>query len=102
MNSISSSCTSSPNYWGSGAIAKNYSAVQFSQIAVSSKENKEITIVTDEGDKITIAYDHQINASYSNFKALSYQKGFARCEDMALTEEMRTKMQGERFLFEES
>ena len=102
MDSISSSCSTTPGCWDNAAASRSYDAVQFSRIAVSSQESKDITIFTDEGDKVTLSYDHQTQASYANLKALSYRGNFAISEDQAAAKEILAKIQGERFQFEDS
>jgi hypothetical protein len=102
MDSISSSCSATPCHWDNTAIRKSYNAVQLSRITASSQESKDITIFTDEGDKVTISYDHETQASYANLKALAYRGDFAASENQAVAREMLTRIQGENFQFEDS
>ncbi len=102
MDSISSSCATTPACWDSAAVSKSYNSMQFSRISASSKESKDITIYTEEGDKVTISYDQQTQASYDSLKALSYRGDFARSGNQTMAKEVLTSIQGERFQFEDS
>ncbi len=102
MDSISSSCSATPCYWDNTAMKRSYNAVQFSRITASRQESKDITIFTDEGDKVTISYDYKTQASYANLKALVYRGDFAASENQAVVREILTRIQGEDFQFEDS
>lgn len=102
MYSVSSPCEATPGCWDNAALSRSHKAMQFSQVTASSEESKNITIYTDEGDKVTLSYDHQTQASYANLKALSYQGSFAVSEDTVGAKEALTRIQGEQFLFEDS
>lgn len=102
MYPISSSCSVTPAWWDHAAIRRSYSAVQLSRISVSSCESKDISIYTDEGDKVTISYDHQTQASYANLKALAYRGDFAAGENQVVAKGVLARIQGESFQFEDS
>ena len=102
MDSISSSCAATPCHWDNAAIKSRYNTAQFSRIAASTQESKDITIYTDEGDRVTISYEHEIQASYADLKVLAYCGDFAVNENQALVGEMLTRIQGRNFQFEDS
>ncbi len=102
MDGICSCNQNIPDNWNLSAYGKSVNAMEYNRVSASSSESKDITIFTDEGDKVTIAYDKSTEASYSNLKALSYQGAFATANDTAVTKEKLTMMQAEQFLFERS
>jgi len=102
MNAISFPYTSEPGCLNLSSASSSYHALQLSRVTASSKESKDITIFTSEGDKVTLSYDHQTQASYANLKALSFQGNFTAGEDTAIVKEMLTALEGERFWFEDS
>lgn len=102
MDSISSSSSTATCSWDNAAVTQSYNALQFSKIAASSTESKGITIFTDEGDKVTLSYDQQMQASYADLKALSYQGNFTISENQAAVKEILSRIQRESFQLEES
>ena len=101
MNSVASCCSTTPAYRDFDTVSKKYNVVQFSQIEATRKESKDITILTDEGDKVTISYNHQIQLTYANLKALAYNGTFSKTEDQAIVREALARVQGEAFGFED-
>lgn len=102
MDGVCSCNQNIPDNWNHSAYGKSVNAMEYNRISASSSESKDVTIFTDEGDKVTISYDQKTEASYSNLKALSYQGAFATENDIAVTEEKLTRMQAEQFSFENS
>ena len=54
--------------------ASNYSCSELTRISVPEQQNKDITIFTEEGDKVTLSSEKQTQAFYSNFSDVSCQK----------------------------
>ncbi len=54
--------------------ASNYSCRELNSISMSEQQNKDITIFTKDGDKVTLSSEKQIQALYSNYSDISYQK----------------------------
>ena len=54
--------------------ASNYSCRELTSISMSEQQNKDITIFTKDGDKVTLSSEKQIQALYSNYSDVSYQK----------------------------
>jgi len=102
MDSISSTCQRDPSSWNYGDIGESHDSMQATGIFATSKVSKDITIFTDEGDKVTISYDREKQASYENLKALAYQKAISTNGDLALATETSAEVQAENFLFEDS
>ena len=102
MDGICSCNQNIPDKWNLSAYGKSVNTIEHNRISASSSESKDITIFTDEGDKVTISYDQETEASYINFKTLSYQGAFATANDASVTKEKLSRMQAEQFLFENS
>ncbi len=102
MDGICSCNQKIPDNWNPTAYGKSVKAMEYNRISASSSESKDITIFTDEGDKVTLSYDQKTEASYENLKALSYQGAFATANDTTVTKEKLARMQAEQFLFENS
>ena len=54
--------------------ASNYNCRESTSISMSEQQNKDITIFTKDGDKVTLSSEKQIQALYSNCSDISYQK----------------------------
>ena len=54
--------------------ASNYSCSELTRISVPEQQNKDITIFTEEGDKVTLSSEKQTQTFYSNFSDVSCQK----------------------------
>ncbi len=56
-----------------------YSAAKVSQANVSSEQNLEVTIITDQKDIVTLSFDADFNSSYSTYDGLAKsESGYAR------------------------
>ncbi len=84
------------------AYGKSVRAMEYNHIYLSKDESKNITIFTDEGDKVSISYDEHTEASYENLKALSYRGAAVASDNSIVTKEVLSRMQREQFLFENS
>jgi hypothetical protein len=92
MNTITPypSNTFEPSVFNAGS----YSSQMLTQASVSQQQNKDITLYTDEGDKVTISSGQQSQAFYSNY-AGSYN-------DYAFNQYKSAAFQDERFRYENS
>jgi hypothetical protein len=54
---------------------RDYNMLQLARVGVSRQQDTDITIVTDEGDKVTISYDTELQAGYMIYDSLASTKG---------------------------
>ncbi len=102
MDAICKYAEATPNRWCPNAYSRSINMVQANRISLTSNESKDITIITDEGDKVTLSYDHQVESTYAGLKALSYQGATATADGMEMIKETLTRMDAEHFQFENS
>lgn len=68
----SSPSTEQPN---SGAVIQNFKAEKQSHLTASCEKDLDLSIYTDEGDKVTLSYDAKTKANYLSYENLAWQKG---------------------------
>ena len=64
--------TEQPN---SGVIIQNFKAEKQSHISASCEKDLDLSMYTDEGDKVTLSYDAKTEANYLSYENLAWQKG---------------------------
>ncbi|SPD71781.1 hypothetical protein PITCH_A1020026 [uncultured Desulfobacterium sp.] len=101
MYPITSNCQCAPSYSNYGDISESRKRVQAMSILASSTISKDLTIYTDEGDKVTISYDRETQASYEDLKALTYQGTISVNGDQAVVDQSSAELMTEKFLFED-
>ena len=102
MNAISSCCSNMPAYGNSGAISKNAYAAQYSKLVASSSQSKDITLYTDEGDKVTLSYNQESSLTYANLKAMSYGFDYLTADNQEMVKETQARFEAEMFGFNAS
>ena len=84
MESITSCCSNTPAYGDFSAVSKNVKATQYSKIEASSSQSKDITLYTEEGDKVTLSYNQESSLTYASLSAMSYGFDFSSDENQAI------------------
>jgi len=82
--------------------AYNYSDRQLTQASVSQQQNKDITIFTEDGDRVTISSDQQSQAFYSNYSSFSQQGTSGAYSGDTVSQNQSAVFQDERFEYENS
>ncbi len=100
MNSISLYTPNTLQRWDLGANITN--ELHLTRIAASSQRSKEITLFTEEGDKVTISSAEQRQMGYSTYEAMSFRALFGTEENPAVVGDQLVRLQGERVEFETS
>ncbi len=99
MESITSCCSNTPAYGDLSAVSKNVNAAQYSKIEASSSQSKDITLYTEEGDKVTLSYNQESSLTYANLSAMSYGFDFSSDENQAMVKETLARLEAEMFSF---
>ncbi len=82
--------------------ASSYSNRMLTQASVSQQQNKDITIFTEDGDKVTISSGLQSQAFYSNYSSFSNEKISGSYGDHSVNQNRSTSLQDERLGYESS
>ena len=102
MNFINSYQPDTHGKWDFNASGKSYSDRQLTRVSESNQENKDITIFTEDGDRVTITSNQQSQASYSKYSAITHQSNYADFGNMSVEQNSYTLFQDERFEFDNS
>ena len=102
MNSITSYSPSLSASPGFQEAYQSYSELQAARLSVSESQSKDITIFTDEGDRVTISSNQQSQVQYLTYEGLSKKRVSGEYQGHALTKESLAMFKGERFEFENS
>lgn len=102
MNLIKSYQPETHGKWDSYAFGNSYSDRQLTRVSESHQENKDITILTEDGDRVTITSNQQSQASYSSFSAIRHQSSYVEFGNMAVDQNRYAMFQDERFEYENS
>lgn len=79
MNAISQNPSLFKDFTGFPMENGKFYAAQFNQVTTSQENSKDITILTAEGDKVTISADSQRTSQYTTYN------GLARVNDMSMS-----------------
>ncbi|MBN1849976.1 MAG: hypothetical protein JW932_15490 [Deltaproteobacteria bacterium] len=75
MNTISQNLSLLKDFAGFSMENGKFYAAQYGQITTSQETSKDITILTDEGDKVTISADTQRSSQYATYSGLVRANG---------------------------
>ena len=102
MNSINpyaSNISQQPDFSANSSI---YNELLLTRIETSNQQNKDITIVTEEGDRVTISSSFQSQAVYSTYGVISQYTVSATSENLAMENTELAMFEGEKFEYENS
>ena len=102
MNFINSYQPDTHGKWDFNAFGNSYSDRQLTRVSESHREDKDITIFTEDGDRVTITSNEQSQASYSKYSAITHQSNYTDLDNMTVDQNRYTLFQDERFEFENS
>lgn len=102
MNLINSFQPNTQGKWNFGAFGSSYNGRQLTRVSESHQENKDITILTADGDRVTITSNQQSHAAYSQYSAMTQQRTYAEFGNMSVDQRRSAMSLGERFEFENS
>ena len=102
MNSISSYSPSLSASPGFQEAYQRYSELQATRLSVSESQSKDITIFTDEGDRVTISSNQQNQTQYLTYEGLARKRFSGEYQDHAITKESLVMFKGGRFESENS
>ncbi len=102
MNAISPYAPNNLQRWDLDANIKSYNELQLTRIAASSQQSKEITLFTEEGDKVTISSAEQREMAYATYEAMFYQRLFNTNDNVAIVGDQLIKFHGESIEFKTS
>ncbi len=100
MNSINPYTSNSLQQWDLGAQIKNYNELHLTRITASSQQSENITLLTQEGDKVTISAAQENQLSYETYEAIAKQATFGANGNK--TGEGFVRLQGEKLEWETS
>lgn len=75
MNCISPGSCHSPDPCNAGSNQKMYEYSQMNMTAVSREQSADITLLTKEGDKVTLAFDSSFEAAYATYDRQARMNG---------------------------
>ena len=81
---------------------QSYAELQAVRLSISEIQTKDITIYTDEGDKITISSNEQSHAQYLTYEGLARKRISGDYQGHTVRRETLAMFKGERFEFENS
>ena len=93
MNLIHSYQTDTRGKWDFNDFGKSYSDRQLTRVSESHQENKDITIFTEDGDRVTITSNQQSQASYSKYSAITHQSNYTDLDNMVVDQNRYTLFQ---------
>ena len=102
MNSINPYSTNISQQPDFSANSRIYNELLLTRIATSNQQNKDITIVTEEGDRVTISSSLQSQAVYSAYGGISQYTVSATSENLAMEKNELAMFEGARFEYENS
>ena len=70
------------------------------RVETSNQQNKDITLVTEEGDKVTISSSFQSQAVYSTYEGLSQYSVSAVSENLSMEQNEVAMFEGETFEYQ--
>jgi len=74
MDSIQPYQSGLMNYQGFAPTSSSYAEMQGTRVALASNQTRDITIYTDEGDKVTLSSKDSTLVYYSNYEGI-FQDG---------------------------
>jgi hypothetical protein len=98
MNTINAYSSNNTDPWAFSA--SRYSNDMLTQVSVSQQQNKDITLYTDEGDRVTISAGQQSQAFYSNYAGFSNERITGSHDRYAFNQYKTAAFQDERFRYE--
>ena len=102
MDSISSYSPSLSAATGFPAAYESHSGLQTTRLSISESRSKDITIFTDEGDRVTISSKQQNRIQYMTYESLARRRVSSEYQGRVLTKESLAMSKGERFESENS
>lgn len=75
MNPIGSSCSSTPGNTSLPTCDRSYNTSELTRVTSSLHQNADVTIVTAEGDKVTLSSGSQAQVTYATYEELRYMGG---------------------------
>jgi hypothetical protein len=75
MNCICPNALKSPDPFQAGPNQKQYESSQMNLTAVSREQSADITLVTKEGDRVTLAFDSSFEAAYATYDRQARMNG---------------------------
>ena len=97
MNSISSYNPTFPLSSSFSEEYQRYSELQATRVSVSESQNKDITIFTEEGDKVTLSTDQQCQAQSLTYEGLKQSITSADFQGHSISEESLAMFRREAF-----
>jgi hypothetical protein len=100
MNSINpcaSNISQQPDF---SANSRIYNELLLTRVETSNQQNKDITLVTEEGDRVTISSSFQSQAVYSTYEGISQYTVSATSENLAMENTELVMFEGEKFEYE--
>ena len=102
MNLINTYQPDTHGKWGFNAFGNSHNDRQLTRVSESHQENKDITIFTGDGDRVTITSNQKSQASYAKYSAITHQSNHADFGKIAIDQNRYAMFQDERFEFENS
>lgn len=100
MNSINPYATTIFQQPDFSVNSRLYNEVLFTRIATSNQQHKDITLVTEEGDRVTISSSFQHQAVYSTYEGISQYAVSATSENLDMERNELALFEGEQFEYE--
>jgi hypothetical protein len=100
MNSINPYTTTISQQPDFSANSRIYNELLLTRIETSNQQHKDITLVTEEGDRVTISSSFQSQAVYSTYEGISQYTVSATSENLGMEKNELAMFEGEKFDYE--
>jgi len=100
MNSINPYATTISQQPDFSTNSRIYNELLLTRIETSNQQHKDITLVTEEGDRVTISSSFQRQAVYSTYEGISQYTVSATSENLGMEKNQLTMFEGETFDYE--
>jgi hypothetical protein len=100
MNSINPYATTISQLPDFSANSRIYNEVLLTRTETSNQQHKDITLVTEEGDRVTISSSFQRQAVYSTYEGISKYSVSATSENLDMEKNELAWFEGEQFEYE--
>ncbi len=100
MNSINPYATTISQQPDFSSNSRIYNEVLLTRIETSNQQHKDITLITEEGDRVTISSSFQSQAVYSTYEGISKYSVSATSENLDMEKNELAWFEGEQIEYE--
>ncbi len=102
MGPITSCCSNSPTCRYAGTVSGNFTSARYSRIKADSNQSKDITLFTEEGDKVTLSFQQETSLMYTGLNGLTYKSYESRTKNQTVLSNAMARLKTEMIGFDVS